>query len=497
MTTFSEILSAHPQLLSRVTALGFSEPTDIQKLSLSETLAGQDIVGCAQTGTGKTLAFALPILKSLLADSQTQALILCPTRELAIQIETFWREFVGLSQSLSSCLVIGGANMERQHRTLMRSPRIIIATPGRLNDHLQQGKLRLDRVQTLVLDEADRMLDMGFAPQIERIIMKLSKQRQTLLFTATWDERLMGLARQHQRSPKVLSVTSQIKLAENVTQSFVKADVMEKNVSLLETAKTLNGQFIVFARTKARTERVARALYQAGFPTSFIHGDRSQGQRRRAIEEFKAGETQCLVATDIASRGLDISTIENVVNYDLPDSPEEYIHRIGRTARAGRSGAAVSIVSAEDFPLWRPIQKMLSDAGEPSPAWPFETAGRSFSQPRPFGRGGRSSGGRRPQRGSGPRSGGFGDGQQSSGQRRSFGGRRAEGGGSGYSAGNASGYAPRYSSGPSEGFKPERTYGGDGRSSGDSRPSGGGFRSRRPSTPRPRFSGPRSAAPKA
>jgi superfamily II DNA/RNA helicase len=356
--TFQE-LELVQALQDTLKGLGFDKPTPIQARSLPITLIGRDLVGIAQTGSGKTAAFVLPLLMRLLQEPDSNALILAPTRELAQQIETVIRQLTAKLPEMRFALLIGGTSMVPQLRNLKKTPRILIATPGRLVDHLRGKTANLKNTTMLVLDEADRMLDMGFIPQIEQILRYVPEARQTLLFSATWPKEIQQLSRRYLRDPVQVRIPSPQSTAPKITQNLVHTSSDRKRDTLLEELQKRPAQTIVFAKTQHRTDRVAHFLDKAGISVGLIHGGRSQGQRKRALDEFRAGKIQVLVATDIAARGLDIPEVGHVVNFDLPMVPEDYIHRIGRTARAGREGEALSIIAPEDRGLWRDIEKLL------------------------------------------------------------------------------------------------------------------------------------------
>jgi ATP-dependent RNA helicase RhlE len=343
----------HPDLLKAVQQMGYKEPTPIQQQAIPIALTGRDLIGCAQTGTGKTAAFALPILHKLhpIRRAQIRALILTPTRELASQINEV---FEGLTAhtKLYTAAVYGGVGIPPQERALRLGTDVIVATPGRLLDHINRGVGRFDGLEVLVLDEADRMLDMGFLPDVKRIISHLPKQRQTMLFSATMPKEILDLSRQILQDPAMIQIGRQAKPAEGVSQSaypvaqHLKTDLL---LALLQTADMES--VLIFARTKVRTERLARHLKEGGHKAALIHGDRTQGQRLAALEGFRNRNYRILVATDIAARGLDIDGISHVINFDVPMTPEDYVHRVGRTARAKALGTALTLVAPgeEDF----------------------------------------------------------------------------------------------------------------------------------------------------
>ncbi|MEK7690349.1 MAG: DEAD/DEAH box helicase, partial [Bdellovibrionota bacterium] len=331
-------------------------------------LTGRDVVATAQTGTGKTAAFCIPMLTRLLADPLAYGLVLVPTRELALQIHQFWKELTRFTPRMNAVSLIGGAPFGPQVKFLRQHARVVIATPGRLIDHLERRTVNLFNVRMLVLDEADRMLDMGFAPQLAVILKSVPQERQTMLFSATWDPALHDIARKHLVNPARISVGEVSRAASTVTQKIVQTTVKDKNETLLdEINKRPQGSMLIFARTQARTDRLAKYLLSYGLDVGLIHGGRSQGQRNSALAGFKNGNTRILVATDIAARGIDVADIAYVVNYDIPMAPEDYVHRIGRTGRAGTVGQALSLLVAEDRSLWNGIVRLLKMTGSALP----------------------------------------------------------------------------------------------------------------------------------
>lgn len=339
--------------------MGFEKPTPIQAQAIPVVFSDQDLIGCAQTGTGKTAAFSLPIIVKLLKTPGKTALILVPTRELAAQIQEVLVKLTYFTPELKSVLLIGGTSMKSQLKSISRQPRIIVATPGRLVDHLSRRSLALMNTEILVLDEADRMLDMGFAPQLNQILRFLPKDRQTLLFSATLPPDIQKLAGKYLRNPIRVTVGAISQPAKKIVQSIVHTTVTKKNDVLMDELNLRQGSVLIFTRTKARTDRVAHFLTGYGHKVSRIHGGRSQGQRNLALAGFKDGKFRILVATDIAARGIDVAHIAHVINYDLPQVPEDYVHRIGRTARADREGEAVSLVTPEERGLWKDISRLI------------------------------------------------------------------------------------------------------------------------------------------
>lgn len=352
-------LGISPGLLAVLDALKFTEPTPIQAQAIPIAIQGKDVMGIAQTGTGKTLAFGIPMLGQILIDKTRQGLVLLPTRELALQVnESLMR--IGKSLGIRTAVLIGGDSMEKQKRQLRANPHIIIATPGRLNDHLGQRTVSLARVSILVLDEADHMLDMGFAPQIAKIVEHVPKARQTMLFSATMPREVVALATSYMQLPLRVEVSPPGKTADKIAQEIFFVPHMEKLELLVKLLNENTGSTLVFTRTKFIAKRIALSLRNKGFTAAEIHSNRSLSQRREALDGFKSGRYRVLVATDIAARGIDVSGIALVINYDLPEKPEDYVHRIGRTARAGREGKAISLATPDQRGQVRSIERLIS-----------------------------------------------------------------------------------------------------------------------------------------
>ena len=350
-------------LLHDLNKAGFQEPTPIQAQAIPPGLAGRDVLGCAQTGTGKTAAFVIPMIERLAGttDSHPRGLILAPTRELAIQIQDTVAK-LGRSRRVYATTLVGGADMNAQLRGLRQRPDILVATPGRLLDHMWNGTVNLIKMQILVLDEADRMLDMGFAPQINQILEALPEERQTLLFSATLPTDVADLARASVKDPVRVTIGRSAAPAERAAQALHHTSREDKTKLLLTLLDADRDSVLVFTRTKHGADRLGRAVGNAGHKVAIIHGNRSLSQRRAALEGFRRGTFRVLVATDIAARGIDVANIGHVVNYDLPSTPEDYIHRIGRTARVKASGRATSFVTADDHLQLRAIEKLLGQA---------------------------------------------------------------------------------------------------------------------------------------
>ncbi len=350
-------LGIAPNILDILAKLNFTTPTPIQHRAIPEGVAGKDVVGVAQTGTGKTLAFGIPLLQRL-AGSGGRGLILVPTRELALQVDETLSK-VARPLGLRTVVFIGGASMGMQISTLRRDPHIVIATPGRLLDHLAQKTIRLDKVEILILDEADRMLDMGFWPQVKRIIAAAPADRQTMLFSATLSREIMQLATQHMKLPLRIEVAPSGTTVERVSQEFFVVRKEDKARLLEKILGDYKGSTLVFSRTKHGAKRIMRTILGMGHTAAEIHGNRSLSQRREALEGFKNGRYRVLVATDIASRGIDVKGIELVLNYDLPMDTSDYVHRIGRTARAGAEGHAISFAEPHQKRELRDIEHLI------------------------------------------------------------------------------------------------------------------------------------------
>ena len=367
-----------PLILSAITEMGYATPTPIQAKAIPVVMRGLDVMGAAQTGTGKTAGFALPIIQKLLphasasmspARHPVRALILAPTRELADQTADNVKKYIGKTP-LRCALVYGGVDMDPQTAALRSGAEILVATPGRLLDHLQQKNTSLSQVQIVVLDEADRMLDMGFLPDISRILNLLPKERQSLMFSATFSEEIKKLAANFLHDPQLIEVARRNATADNVTQEVFKLHESEKVDALLELLRTRGPdhgrltQVLVFVNAKIECRRLARQLQKAGINADAIHGDKTQDERMKALEGFKSGAIEVLVATDVAARGLDIVELPVVINYDVPFAAEDYIHRIGRTARAGLSGLTIMLMTGSEERAVGAIEKLTKQKFE-------------------------------------------------------------------------------------------------------------------------------------
>lgn len=391
-------LNIAPGLLDVISKLGFHTPTPIQQKAIPIAIEGKDVIGIAQTGTGKTIAFGLPMIQRL-AQVKGRGLVLVPTRELAIQVNDTLKMFTPTFNMLTAVL-IGGESMMMQVIALRKNPRIIVATPGRLLDHIGQHRIRLDDVSVLVLDEADRMLDMGFAPQIDRILKLIPKDRQTLLFSATMPEKIVSIASTHMKLPVSTEIAPSGTTVEGISQEIFVVNSENKGRLLGKLLEQYTGPILMFTRTKRGASKATRIVRAMNHHVAEIHADRSLNQRKEALDGFKSGKYRILIATDIAARGIDVKGIELVINYDLPDDPENYIHRIGRTGRAGQMGHAISLATPDQgqdvHTIEKLIRKTIPLSGHPSvPSEEFSRDARPSSSKSRYG--GRSSGHSRPQ----------------------------------------------------------------------------------------------------
>jgi len=390
------------ELLRAIDEQQYTTPTPIQAQAIPAILAGGDVMAAAQTGTGKTAGFTLPLLQRLMvnrsdsSNRKVRALILAPTRELAAQVEQSVVTY-GRHLPLKSMTIFGGVGMQPQVNKLRRGVDILVATPGRLMDHMQRGTVKLDGVEMLVLDEADRMLDMGFIHDIKRIIKTMPRQRQTLLFSATFSKEIGILAEEMLNQPTRIDVAPRNTAAETVNQTVYPVHQNDKRALLQHLVSTGKWeQVLVFARTKHGADRLAKQLDREGLTATAIHGNKSQGARTRALHEFKSNQVRILVATDIAARGLDIDHLPHVVNFDLPAVAEDYVHRIGRTGRAGRGGEAISLVSPEESKHLREIEKLLRKPIMQARAEGFDASAVAHLNTTPQGRPGGKPHGKRP-----------------------------------------------------------------------------------------------------
>jgi ATP-dependent RNA helicase RhlE len=401
-------LPLNERLRAGIREMGYETPTAIQQGAIPEAVLGRDLIGTAQTGTGKTAAFLLPILERLMSRPRGRiyALILTPTRELALQAEGFLNQ-LGRHTGLRGAAVYGGVGMAPQERALRGGAEIIIATPGRLLDHMQRGYVDFRAVEILVLDEGDRMLDMGFLPDVRRIISRLPRARQTMLFSATMPPEVVQLSRDFLRDPRMVHVAADTVAAVGVSHLAVPSPSAQKTamlVRLLEDATMTS--ILVFVRTKRRADRLLRDLRQAGISAGVIHGNKSQNQRILALEGFRSGSHRVLVATDIAARGVDVEGVSHVINYDVPHEPETYVHRVGRTARAQRRGDAITLVAPEEEPDLSRVERVLGERIPRArmPGWDYDAPPAPPRHAPPPARAGREGRGfRRRGRGRDPR----------------------------------------------------------------------------------------------
>jgi ATP-dependent RNA helicase RhlE len=365
LASFNEFGLAEP-ILRALAEEKYVTPTPIQDQTIPLVLQGRDVIGIAQTGTGKTAAFALPIINHLTTrrlrpeKKSCRVLVLSPTRELSGQISDSFRTYGRHTRPLAVALAIGGVPINRQVRSMAHGVEVLVATPGRLLDLVNQRAVRLDQVEILVLDEADRMLDMGFIHDIKRVVAMLRKERQTLFFSATMPQEITRLADSMLRDPARVAVTPQASTVDRIAQRVIHTEKSAKPALLVDVLKTeKTDRVLVFTRTKHGADKVVRSLQKSGFGAEAIHGNKSQNQRERVLADFKSGRLRILIATDIAARGIDVDGVSHVINYDLPNIPESYVHRIGRTARAGTDGIAISFCDQEEGAFLRDIERMI------------------------------------------------------------------------------------------------------------------------------------------
>jgi ATP-dependent RNA helicase RhlE len=387
-------LGLSPKVLEGVLAAGYTDPTPIQLRAIPVVLQGRDLIGAAQTGTGKTAAFALPLISRLGQRGALRALILEPTRELAAQVETAIRDYARFTP-LRTVVLFGGTGYGRQDQALRQGADVVVATPGRLLDQIQRGMLRLNQVEILVLDEADRMLDMGFLPDVRRIIERCPRTRQTMLFSATLPPEIEQLCKWALRNPETVEIGQRRSPAETVTHALYPVDIAQKQDLLEELLRRTDyDQVLIFCRTKNGADRVARKLQQQGHAVAVLHSSRTQPERERALKGFRDGRYEVMVATDIAARGIDVEQISHVINFDVPHHPEDYVHRIGRTGRAQSVGDAFTIMTGEDVQEVAAIERFI---GQKIPRVKLDGFNYSYTRlldpnPKPIFGGGRSPG---------------------------------------------------------------------------------------------------------
>lgn len=458
MITFND-LGLDPVIVQSLEKMNITSPTEIQRESIPIALQGEDLLATAQTGTGKTLSFLIPVITKLLENPEFGALILTPTRELAVQVKTAAHNLLSRTRHLEVAALIGGEPMFRQMQQLRRNPRIIVGTPGRIQDHINRKSISLANTKVLVLDEIDRMLDMGFSEQLEKISKFLPVERQTLMFSATFPPAIEKASKKYLKQHKRVSVGSTTQASAQIKQEIIKTKPATKFDDLMLQLASRDGSKIIFVKTKIGASKLAEKLRFNKLTADAIHGDLRQRKRELVLRDFSKNKIDILVATDVAARGIDVKHVKHVINFDLPQCPEDYIHRIGRTGRAGAEGFAVSLISPEDNILWSRIQRLMNneDVGDRSIQ---RRSPRSGGGGRRFGNGGGSSSA--PRRSSSSRFGGGGEGSRSSfSERRSFGG------------GDRSS-----SSSEKRGFGEKRSYSDGGRPSGSSS-AGKGFGARK------------------
>ena len=351
-------LNLEPTLIESIAKINFKTPTPIQAKAIPIALEGKDILGTAQTGTGKTAAFGIPLINFLLKTKRETALIMTPTRELASQVMQTMNSLVGRG-NIRTALLIGGDSMQKQLKQMRRNPRLIVGTPGRINDHLKRKTLNLRNTAFLVLDEVDRMLDMGFTPQINQVLETVPRIHQTLLFSATLPGNILRLAEKYLNNPERISVGSTSMPIEKIKQEVLRVKQGDKYNQLIKEIYIRQGSILIFVKTRRNAEKMVKRLKYDDHDADAIHGNLRQNKRDRVIKAFRNNHFRILVGTDVASRGLDIPAIKHVINFDLPQVPEDFIHRIGRTARAGSAGSALSFVGDEDRSKWNAIQRLI------------------------------------------------------------------------------------------------------------------------------------------
>jgi superfamily II DNA/RNA helicase len=391
-----EKMGLHPQILRALKKMEITTPTPIQTKALPLALAGKDVLGTAQTGTGKTFAFSIPLLTSLLNGTNKASLVIAPTRELAEQVIKAIEALIGHHPDIKTTLLIGGRAMFKQLKSLKRNPNVLVGTPGRIIDHFERGTIQTKDIGFIVLDEMDRMFDMGFGVQIENIMQQIPEKRQTLMFSATLAPNIERLAKNHMNEPERVSIEANKSVSENIKQESLFVSRHEKNEKLLSQLEEREGSVLIFVKTKVSADDLASDLRDNDFKAAAMHGNLRQNKRERVLQSFRGNKINILVATDVAARGLDIPHIQHVINYDLPQAPEDYIHRIGRTARAGATGNSLSLISPHDNRKWEDIQRYIDPANAKSRTSGYRQGGGQSSR----GRQGSSFGGNRRSAGS-------------------------------------------------------------------------------------------------
>ena len=362
-----KLLKIEDSLKNSLNKMNFTKPTPIQGMAIPVALEGKDILGTAQTGTGKTLAFSIPLINKLILDKNAFALVMCPTRELATQVMEAIKSIISDKINIKTALLIGGESMQKQLRQLGNRSRIIVGTPGRINDHLKRKSLNLSATKYLVLDETDRMLDMGFTPQIEMVLKFIPKDHQTLLFSATLPQNILRISERYLNKPERISTGLTSVPIAKIKQETLQVFKENKYDELIDQFLLRKGSILVFVKTKRNADKMVKRLKEEGHSADAIHGDLRQSKRDRVINSFRKGLKRILIATDVAARGLDIPLIQHVINYDLPQVPEDYVHRIGRTARAGSDGSALTFLTPDDRSMWNLINKLIDPNFKPAP----------------------------------------------------------------------------------------------------------------------------------
>ena len=369
-------LKLNTSLMQSITRMQFKVPTPIQAQAIPPALLGKDVLGTAQTGTGKTLCYGIACLNKLLNDKSSGALIICPTRELAVQVGEVLSSLIEHKMNINSAILIGGESMQRQLRQLRKRPRLIIGTPGRLNDHLQRKSLRLNETYFLVLDETDRMLDMGFTPQIEQILKFIPRRHQTLLFSATLPENIIRIAEKYLNDPMRIRVGSTTTPITKIKQEVMQVSEADKYNELLNQLHKRKGSILLFVKTKRNADKMVIRLRADGHSCDCMHGNLRQSKRQRTLISFRAEKIRILVSTELAARGLDVPSIQHVINFHLPQVPEDFIHRIGRTARAGAEGCALTFITPNDRQMWNEIQRLIN----PNAKQEFNTFKKNYNK---------------------------------------------------------------------------------------------------------------------
>lgn len=432
MDCFTKFSGLSPQILASLKKMNFTTPTPIQAQAIPLAMEGRDVLGSAQTGTGKTGAFSIPLVSKIMDKSIPAAVVITPTRELAVQVLESIHKLLDNHRGINTALLIGGESIIHQFRQLKRNPQIIVGTPGRINDHLERGTVSFRETKYVVLDETDRMLDMGFGQQIDRIFAQLPADRQTMMFSATMPKNIMQMSAKYLRNPERIQVGSCLTPIESIEQTSLRVGGHQKYDQLLKELQARDGSVVVFVKTKYSAQEIADRLYKDKFKAEAIHGNLRQRRREIVIHGFREEKFRILVATDVAARGLDVPHVKTVINYDLPQCPEDYTHRIGRTGRAGATGSAVNFISGAEENLWRAIERFGKTGDQAAGGGNSQRSGSgrrsdSFSS-RPRSGGGRASSGA-PRWSRGDRDGGRSNGGREGGSREGGASRKPFSGG--------------------------------------------------------------------